>query len=129
MASVQAKLADERAKLVAWAGINEVRPILQGWVPTGFEKIGPAAYWRQEAAKSQNPLPKLAALMKLVPVVVDGAYMWPAVATATATAADWEALKTVYAPARVIRYRAEGYTGWRVTVDRDGQWRSFFHQD
>lgn len=96
---------------------------------TGFEKTTPARLWRREAANGQMPLQRLAALMKLVPVRMDGGYMWPAVATAEHGDADWEDLKTVYPPAKVLRYKAEGYTGWRVTVDRDGQWRSFFHQE
>lgn len=64
VSSVQAKLADERAKLVAWAGVNEVRPILQGWVPSGFEKIGA---WKEVAERPTEIEETVVPLYPLIP--------------------------------------------------------------
>jgi hypothetical protein len=95
----------------------------------GFEKRKPAAYWRGEARLGQDPLPKLAAIVRLPYVLDEGIYTWPAAAGPNPTPADWEALKAVYPAAKVARYRADGYTGWRAGIDARGAWVFFVRGD
>lgn len=95
----------------------------------GFVQQAPAAYWRAEARRGEDPLPKLAAILRLPPAFDGGVYTFPAAAGAKAGPADWEALKAVYPVARVARFRTEGYTGWRAGIDAAGRWRFFVHGD
>ena len=95
----------------------------------GFVKQKPADYWRAEAKRGEDPLRKLAAILRLPPALETGVYTFPAAAVAGAGPADWEALKAVYPPARVARYRSEGYTGWRAGIDRQGRWQFFVRGD
>lgn len=95
----------------------------------GFVKQAPAAYWRAEARRGEDPLPKLAAILRLPPAYVAGVYTFPAAAAATAGPVEWDALKAVYPIARVARFRTEGYTGWRAGIDAQGRWRFFVRGD
>ena len=92
--------------------------------PFGFEKRRPAAFWR-----SDDPLPKLAALLRMPHGMDEGIYQWPAAAAANPTPADWEALKPTDPAARVARWKREGYTGWRVGIDARGNWVYFVRGD
>lgn len=95
----------------------------------GFEKRKPAAYWRAEARAGQDPLPKLAAILRMPHALDEGVFMWPAAAAANPTPADWEALKPTFPAARVTRWKADGYTGWRMGIDARGGWRFFVRGD
>ncbi len=95
----------------------------------GFEKRRPAAFWRAEAKLGQDPLPKLAALLRMPHAADAGIYLWPAAAAANPTPADWEALKPTFPAARVARWKADGYTGWRLGIDARGNWMYFVRGD
>lgn len=95
----------------------------------GFEKRSPAAYWRAEARAGQDPLPKIAALLRMPHALDGGIYMWPAAAAVNPTPADWEALKPTFPAARVARWKADGYTGWRLGIDARGNWMYFVRGD
>lgn len=95
----------------------------------GFEKRDPAAFWRAEAKQGHDPLPKLAALLRMPHVQDEGVFTWPAAAGVNPTPADWEALKPTFPAARVARWKAEGYTGWRLGIDARGNWTYFVRGD
>jgi hypothetical protein len=90
----------------------------------GFVQRRPAAYWRQQAARGEAPLPKLTALLRLRPVQSRGVYLWPAAAMNPDDAA-WADLKALYPATRIMRFQQEGYTGWRTGIDASGRWTMF----
>lgn len=90
----------------------------------GFEQRRPAAYWRQQAARGEDPLPRLVTLLRLRPVQSNGVWIWPAAAVNPDEGA-WAALRPLYPAPRIQRFQAEGYNGWRTGIDAQGRWTMF----
>lgn len=90
----------------------------------GFEQRKPAAYWRQQAARGEAPLAKLAILLRLRPVQSNGVWIWPAAAVNPDESA-WAGLRPLYPAPRIQRFQAEGYNGWRTGIDAQGRWTMF----
>lgn len=90
----------------------------------GFEHRKPAAYWRQQAARGEAPLARLAILLRLRPVQSNGVWVWPAAAVNPDEAA-WAGLRPLYPAPRIQRFQAEGYNGWRTGIDAQGRWTMF----
>lgn len=90
----------------------------------GFEQRKPAPYWRQQAARGDDPLTKLGILLKLRPVQSNGVWVWPAAAVNPDESA-WAALRPLYPAPRIQRFQAEGYHGWRTGIDNQGRWTMF----
>ncbi|MEB3329472.1 MAG: hypothetical protein VKQ33_09600 [Candidatus Sericytochromatia bacterium] len=90
----------------------------------GFAQRRPAAHWRQQAARGEAPLTKLAAVLRLRPVQRHGVFFWPAAAMNPDETA-WADLRALYPATRILRFQQEGYTGWRAGIEADGRWTMF----
>jgi hypothetical protein len=93
---------------------------------------GPAAYWREIEAE-EDPLGKLAAILKMPPTVVDHTYIWPFAYDrdpAGLTADEREMLSAAATEAEIDQWAEFGhYLGWRAGIESDGTWIFFVAGD
>jgi hypothetical protein len=88
---------------------------------------GPAAFWRQEAERGQNPLEALAIILQLPYTLATGNYVWPFAYDKTVdTITDYE---IELLEALDVTFVGEGYLGWRAGFTPDGRWTFFVAGD
>jgi hypothetical protein len=93
---------------------------------------GPAAYWREIEAE-EDPLGKLAAILKMPPTIVDHTYIWPFAYDrdpAGLTADEREILSAAATEAEIDQWAEFGhYLGWRAGINARGEWVFFVAGD
>jgi hypothetical protein len=94
---------------------------------------GPVAYWKQvERTTGENPLAKLAAILKLPHVVSHGYYVWPFAYTAESAddlTVHGQELLAPLGPLSTLFPEGLGYLGWRAGIAPDGTWAFYVAGD
>jgi hypothetical protein len=88
---------------------------------------GPAAYWRDAAARGEDPLGALGEILRMPYTLATGHYVWPFAYDKTAdTLTDHE--RELLEPLDTT-FAGEGYLGWRAGFRPDGRWVFFVAGD
>ena len=89
---------------------------------------GPAAYWRAEAARGNDPLEALRVILRLPYTLTTGVYAWPFAYDKTDEALT-EYERSLLEPLETTFLDGAGYFGWRAGIRPDGSWVFFVAGD
>ena len=132
-----AKTRDELLAAAENGDYEALRPLIPD---TGFEYTfgspvagGPIAFWQElEATTDEEPLERLAQVLRMPYTLSRGIYFWPFaydVAALDELTAHERELLAPLGPLETVFVEGTGYLGWRAGIAPDGTWVFFVAGD
>ncbi len=84
----------------------------------------PAAFWREREREGTPVLAQMVKVLNLPQAKEETLYLWPSAYRTGETEEDWKALEGLYPAEKLAEWRKgeDGYLGFRVGIEENGDW-------